>query len=62
MNYSKKITDFIQLINYRDIPEDTTIKAKYCFIDWLDAVYVAYQYPLLINIFILQSAINWEAI
>ena len=51
-----------QLINYQDIPEDTNRKAKYCFIDWLGAVYAAYQYPLLINILILQSVINREAI
>ncbi|MHA1233189.1 MAG: hypothetical protein ACTSPQ_21405 [Candidatus Helarchaeota archaeon] len=62
MNYSKKIADFIQLINYQDVPEDTTRKAKYCFIGWIGTVYVAYQYLLLINILILQSAINREAI
>jgi len=46
MNYSKKIANFIEKLNYQDIPKETVQKAKYCFIDWLGAVYAAYKSPL----------------
>ena len=46
MKYSKKIANFIEKLDYRDIPKETVQKAKYCFIDWLGAVYAAYKSPL----------------